>query len=240
MFNIDYEIRYSEQDTFGRLKPQVLLDFLSDIATKNADALHCGYKDITPKNMGWFLLKYAIEFDKYPQNLTKINIGTNPRGSNKMFSLRDFEIKTQDGSILGKATSTWGLIDLSSKKIISALDVFSDTLGHFEKKDDDIKYDKIPTIQNVSNEKIHEVGYYDIDINHHVNNTNFILWALDVIPIEFIKKKQIKRIDIAFKKELIYGSYALSQVEIFDKTTIHTIKNNESKEDLCLLKIEWI
>ena len=42
-----------------------------------------------------------------------------------------------------------------------------------------------------------------------------------------------------FKKELKLGDFALAQVEILDKQTIHVIKNAETQEDSCQIKIEW-
>jgi len=239
MFNKCYEIDYADKDVMGFLKPHVLLNYLSNIATANAAVNKFGYKEVSEKNCGWFVLKYALEFDNYPQSLDEMIIETTPRGANKLFVFRDFVIKNKAGEQLGKVNSTWGLVDFVSMKMVNALEVFAGRMPHYEKNEDDVVFDKIPAITNVTAEKKYEVRYYDIDLNNHLNNTNYLLWAMDVLPVDFLKTNKIKKIDMLFKKELKLGDFALAQVEILDKQTIHVIKNAETLEDSCQIKIEW-
>ena len=51
-------LKYSEIDQNLSMKPFALLNFLQDIASKNAEDLGFGYSFIHPKNYAWFLLKY--------------------------------------------------------------------------------------------------------------------------------------------------------------------------------------
>ena len=95
MFNKHYEIDYSDKDVMGFLKPHVLLNYLSNIATINASVNKFGYKEVSEKNCGWFVLKYALEFDNYPENLEELVIETTPRGANKLFVFRDFVLKNK-------------------------------------------------------------------------------------------------------------------------------------------------
>ena len=74
MFNKHYEIDYSDKDVMGFLKPHVLLNYLSNIATINASVNKFGYKEVSEKNCGWFVLKYALEFDNYPECLVQYRI----------------------------------------------------------------------------------------------------------------------------------------------------------------------
>ena len=59
-------LKYSEIDQNLAMKPFALLNFLQDIASKNAEDLGFGYSYIYPKNYAWFLLKYRMEFEEYP------------------------------------------------------------------------------------------------------------------------------------------------------------------------------
>ena len=67
MFEEEIKVKYSEMDFKLGLKPSALLNFLQDLASENAENLGFGYSYITPKNLAWFLLKYRMEFDKYPE-----------------------------------------------------------------------------------------------------------------------------------------------------------------------------
>ncbi len=78
MFEKIYDVKYHEINANGILKPSALMEYLEDIAAKNADSLNFGYDEITAKNYGWFLLKYAMEFYNYPQNVMQIKVATFP------------------------------------------------------------------------------------------------------------------------------------------------------------------
>ena len=52
-------IKYSETDQNLAMKPYALLNFLQDIASKNAEDKGFGYSYIYPKNYAWFLIKYG-------------------------------------------------------------------------------------------------------------------------------------------------------------------------------------
>ena len=239
MFSELYEIKYHEIYLDGILKPAVLLEFLEDIAAKNADDLHFGYNEITQSNYGWFLLKYAMDFYLYPQNLKKIQIKTEPRGANKLFAYRDFHVYDENDNCLAKIASTWGLVDLKTKAMINPLEVFRNKMFPFEKKEDDLKYNKIPLITNISSEKKFEIRYNDIDVNEHVNNATYLLWAFETLPIKFIKNKKLSRLDINYKKEIKYGGMVKSIVQINANNSIHNLKNDLNNEDLCIISAEW-
>lgn len=94
-------VKYSEMDYNKALKPFSLLNYLQDIASKNAEDLGFGYSFITPKNIAWFLLKYHMEFNTYPVDVKNLTLKTQPRGYNKLFAYRDFEfLKAADCSVV--------------------------------------------------------------------------------------------------------------------------------------------
>ena len=115
-FEEKVKIRYSEMDCNLVLKPSALLQFLQDLASDNAESLGFGYSYIVKKNLAWFLLKYHIEFDDYPVGIYDLSVQTKPRGYNKLFAYRDFNIK-HDNKIIGKATSCWALVDFITKSM---------------------------------------------------------------------------------------------------------------------------
>ncbi len=238
-FQNKYKIRYSELDCNFTLKPASLLQLLQDIASENAEFLGFGYSFISQRNLAWFLLKLHIEFDKYPQG--DITIKTEPRGWNRLFAFRDFEIVSNE-EILGKATTTWGLIDLNTKSMASIGEIFAENtkMKPFEKREDDLKYNKILQVQRIDAEKVFEIRFDDIDVNQHVNNSNFLVWAFETLNYDFRKSKKLKSLDIIFKKEIKYGAKVLSQVQIENNTTSHILKNAETNEELCQVQTEWI
>ena len=112
-------------------------------------------------------------------------------------------------------------------------------MKQFEKRENDLKYGKISPLNKIDIEKYFDIRFDDLDVNQHVNNSNFLVWALESLDYDFRKTKQIKVLDIVFKKEIKYGNKICSQVEKNNNVTRHILRNFETNEELCLIQIEW-
>ena len=117
MYEERIKVKYSEMDYKLALKTSALLNFLQDMASRNAENLGFGYSYITPKNLAWFLLKYHMEFSEYPVGEYDLLLKTEPRGYNKLFAYRDFEIHNSS-NCLAKVASVWSLVDITNGKLI--------------------------------------------------------------------------------------------------------------------------
>ncbi len=241
VFAENVKIRYSEMDFDLVLKPAVLLHFLQDLASDNAENLGFGYSFIIKKNLAWFLLKYRMEFEDYPEKIYDLRLTTEPRGYNKLFAFRNFNLY-DGGRLLGRATSAWALVDIISKSMVSVGDALENNPGmpQYVKREDDLIFEKIKPLGKVDFEKIFEIRFDDIDVNRHVNNANYVVWAFEPLSFDFRKEKKLKTLDMVFKKEIQYGEKVLSQVEISGCKTNHVLKNASTGEDLCQISALWI
>ena len=240
-YNEKILIKYSEIDQNLAMKPFALLNFLQDIASKNAEDLGFGYSYIHPRNYAWFLIKYRMEFEEYPFDIQELTLRTEPRGYNKLFAYRDFELYGQQ-KLLGRIHSMWSIVDIDSRSIIPVSVAIPDNkhMIPFQKKDDDLSFAKITPITNPVLEKNFEVRYNDLDVNGHANNGNYIVWALEPLPFDFRNKHKIKTLDMIYKKEAKFGEKLVSQIEFKNKnTTLHRLKNTDD-EDLFLIECTWV
>lgn len=236
-----YPIAYYDMDLKEVLKPSALMNFLQDTATINAEMHGFGYSFTYPKNYGWFLIKYRMEFDDYPEKLDDVIIKTEPRGIAKILAFRDFEIWTPDDKKrLGRVASNWMMIDFSNKSILPIGKM--NLMGDVEKRETDLQFEKITPPETITHEKEFEIRYDDIDVNQHVNNANYIVWAFETLPYEFKTEHKIKTLDIVYKKEIQFGHKIISQAQLDEssKSSTHILKNATTKEDLCLIKVNWI
>lgn len=234
-------IRYSDIDFDKSLKPFSLLNFFQDLASDNAEKLGFGYSYIYPKNLMWVLLKYRIEFEEYPTDIRTLTLKTEPRGYNKLFAFRNFELFS-DNNMIVRASSMWSLVDFKNKSLVNIESIIKDNpyMSQFQQKEADLKFKKIPAITNIDYQKEFEVRYNDIDVNMHANNGNYIVWALEPLEHTFRMTHKLKTIDMVFKKEIKYGEKLISEVQILDgNTTIHSLKHSQTGEDLCLLCCNW-
>lgn len=235
-----YPVKYYEMDFNKKLKPSALLNFLQDMATENAEMLGFGPSFVFAHNYAWFLIKYRMEFDKYPQNIDEIVIKTESRGVSKILARRDFELKTTESQILGRVSSNWMLVDLETKNALAISKVMP-ALKALEKREGDLQFAKIAPLQRVDFEKVFEIRYDDIDVNRHVNNANYIIWAFETLPADFRAQNSIKMLDITYKKEISLGHKVVSQSELDadNKISTHILKNASTGEELCALSVLW-
>jgi len=235
-------IRYSDSDCDGSLKPFSLLNFFQDLAAESAEKLGFGYSVIYPKKLMWVLLKYRIEFTDYPTQTNQLTIKTEPRGYNRMFAYRNFEIYA-DGKLCGRASSVWALVNSETLEIAHIEQVIgqNENMPKFSPNETDLKFGKIAPLTQTDYEETFTVRYNDIDINMHANNGNYIVWAIEPLPYEWKHKKKLKNVDIVFKKEIKCGEQLISKVqEIDEHTTVHAVVHAQTQEDLCLMKCEWM
>jgi len=235
-------IRYSDSDCNNHVKPFALLNFFQDLAAESAERLGFGYSTIYPQKLMWVLLKYRIEFTDYPVHGKPLTIKTEPRGYNRLFAYRNFEMYA-DGKPCGRASSVWALVHSETLEIAHVEKVFgpNENMPKFSPNETDLKFSKIPPLTKTDYEQTFRVRYNDIDVNMHANNGNYIVWAIEPLPYAWKHDKKLKNVDIVFKKEIKYGETLVSRVQTPDEnTSVHALVNAQTQEDLCLIKCEWV
>ena len=235
-----YQVSVFEQDVNHSIKPASLLNLLQDVASCNIDNTTYSNPALNEQNLGWFLVRYRIEFDKYPTGINDIVLKTENRGVQKLSAYRDFEAFTIDGERILRATTSWLMVNLDTKSLINIEQKFPNFF-HFEKREDDLELKKLRTLQEWDSEKTFHVRYEDLDMNGHVNNTVYISWAIEALGFDFLTSHEIKNIDIYYKHEVRYGDDIISYVKHNpeEKTTEHMIKNSQTGDEVCLIKFEW-
>ena len=74
---------------------------------------------------------------------------------------------------------------------------------------------------------IHQVVISDIDMNQHVNSMKYLQWALDTMSLDDIMTKKVKRLDINFLREALYGQKIEIYTQETDNTRQYELRNEE-------------
>ncbi len=233
-----YPVSMADVDMNYSIKPSSLLNFMQDTASENINSSSFGNKQLNSEGLGWFLVRYRIEFDKYPENIDKITIKTENRGVSGKSAYRDFEAFTTNGERLFRASTYWLMADIESKTLVNIEQKFPNVIK-YEKREDDLTLRKLKPLPYSDREKTFHVRYNDIDMNGHVNNIVYIMWAIEALDLEFIKNHTICAIDIYFKHDISYGEDIISYAKIDETSSQHSIKNLRTGEELCLINITY-
>jgi acyl-ACP thioesterase len=83
------------------------------------------------------------------------------------------------------------------------------------------------------------VRFDDIDVNEHVNNSVYPLWASESVDCEFRKTHTPAEIELCFKKEAIYGEKIAVLTAMSGDESNHVICDKETEDELALCRIKW-
>jgi acyl-ACP thioesterase len=141
-----------------------------------------------------------------PADGAEIVVRTWPRGSKKLFAVRDFDIAC-GGETVVSGRSGWLVVDLGTKKILRP-ESFMKSLPLNEGLD---ALDGIESLSHKEGAAVdrcieREALYSDIDSNGHVNNARYVEWICDAVNEGGIVENAASyRLDLNFLHEIKLG-----------------------------------
>ena len=128
--------------------------------------------------------------------------------------------------------------------MVKPQEVLGDRIPAFERREDDFDYEKIPSVEALNlpvMKKEFRIRFDDLDVNQHVNNANYIAWALETLDYNFKCENAIKSMDVYYKKDIAFDGKIVAEacLDYENLSSVHSIKNAQTQEELCSLKIEW-
>lgn len=235
----EYNLRTYECDKFGYLRIVTLFNILQDIADTHASDLGLGMEYCLSKGLAWVGANYHIKINRMPKIHENIKIITWPSEERKLGAIRDFAVYDNSGNMIITATSQWILIDFARKRPIS----LKDNLPEYTVINEHTmisNFEKLPQPQKIDFEKNFSIRFDDIDINMHVNNALYPLWASEALDHTFRDEHLISEIEISFKKEGHLGEDINVTTEINQLQTLHSIKSLSDNRELSTIRINWI
>lgn len=243
MFEKEYLVHVYETGPGGRLALHSLFDYLQDIASDHAVRLGYGRDDLIRKNQYWVLSRMYAVIHKLPSWGEKILVKTWPKGTDKVFALRDYEAFLTDGEPVASATSSWLIIDLDTKRIRRPDETISDH-SRGERKDslprnaerlDPVPADA-PVVSNFN------VRISDLDVNLHTNNVKYLKWMTDSLDLDFALKYIPYSAEINYLAESRFNDNIIIRVSE-DKYNKNSFSNSilrlSDSTELCRIKTEW-
>lgn len=234
-----YLIRTYECDKNSTLRLVTLMNIFQDMADSQAALLGLGLEFCLSNGMAWVGSNYHLQISRLPKLHEEITITTWPAVEKKLGAIRDFLVTDSLGNEIIRASSQWILLDVAKKRPIS----LRDNLPQYRVVDDRVMAEDFNSrLSDVAREDYRlsfNVRFDDIDINNHVNNAIYPLWASEAVPIDFRQNKNIAKIEISFKKEGLYGEKVDVVTQIDGNETLHRISSATDGRELSRVRILW-
>jgi acyl-ACP thioesterase len=195
----EYEVNSFLVNPQKKLGLYSLVSILQDSAWTHATQLGYGYEDSLEKKMFWVLTRQKIVMSIWPAWAEHIQVNTWVRPVRGVVGTRDFEILV-DGKKIGESTTSWILLNLETRKPIrsgvASFDSSVRTEGVLE-----LEARKIEVRDDLIVRAEFRVRNSDLDMHYHVNNSRYVQWILDSIPIEWHERHELHTYEINFIAE---------------------------------------
>jgi acyl-ACP thioesterase len=213
-------IKYTEKHTIPcydtdaawRLKPTSFMNMAQEAAGRHAVYLGFGYDDLIKTNTAWILSRVHVEFIDTPKWREEITLNTWHKGLNRLFFLRDFVLTDNEGRERVKATTSWLVLNLETRRLVRDPKLIEEGTVCTENALE-TPADKVQMPKDVEPELVrtHHVSYSDIDTNGHTNNAMYMQWSMNSVGYDITSTRPVKEFTINFNHETKAGDY----VEIY-------------------------
>jgi medium-chain acyl-[acyl-carrier-protein] hydrolase len=240
----EYKIPVYDIGADGRLNIHSLFNYLQDIASEHAVKLGFGKDDLVRENHFWVLSRLAASVAIWPGWEETIIVRTWPRGTDKLFAIRDYEVTYPDGRIIATASSSWLVVNISSRRVQRPdyiLTKFnSDTPVRIAMGRNAVKIE--PAAEDGANSTPFRVRQSDLDVNLHTNHAMYIKWAADSYDLDFRLKNIPLAIEVNYLAESKWDeeirlrtSGDENNVSVYNHSVIRSVDNTE----LCRVRMGW-
>lgn len=204
----EYYIRSTDTDPHDELWPFALMSMIQEAACLDADYHGLGALKLDKEGYCWLLLRSSLRLNAIPKWKDTLTIDTWTNGVERLFSIRDFALTDQNGFLLGKASTSWLVVDKEGHRP-KKIDILNDSRV-MEPSISALGYNSPKLDETIANFPEHPViskyaDYSEIDRNYHVNNTRYIAWCLDAVGKTGIPPANFTGIDINYISEVRPG-----------------------------------
>lgn len=238
----NYDILTFYTDYKSRITPKNLIGLFQEIATVQSDELKIGKKYMSNEDLLWVLIKYDIEIYRMPKYPEKIRLETYAMYTRKFYIYRKFEVYDEENNLISKAYSAWSLVNKKTMSLQKMPLKLMEAYGCSENTPEEkASFEGLKTVKNPDSSREFSIRYTDIDNNHHVNNTNYMSWAVNSVPKDVVIDYNLEKISILYRKEGKYGEDIIVNTEVDRKDKIICNQDIKTKDGnlLCQIKTKW-
>ena len=201
-----YTIPCYDTDASWRLKPVSFMNYAQEMANRHANILGFGYDDLIASKTAWVLARMNIRFVNLPLWRDNVSLTTWHKGLNRLFFVRDFQMKDAQGNICVEATTSWIVLNLETRRFVrdpKLMDEGTVCQDHAIEQ----PADKVVIPKDIEAEYVmdHVVSYSDVDMLGHTNNAMYMHWAMDAVAYEVTSQRPLKEVTINFNREARAG-----------------------------------
>lgn len=230
IFEEEYHTSFTHVGIHNVLTNKSFLALMENLAGAHSAYCHFTFSDLEKHNLSWIIINWKLQVMRRPKADEVIKIQTWIRSSNRLFVFRDFKVFDSSGTLCAIATSKWSLIDTTKGKIAKMPETLSDIYHGFLDKSvfeiSDLPKLKEPETQSIASD-YYKIRRFDLDLNKHVHNLNYLNFAYEVLPISVFDGPEPNNLEVYFRREIKYGDTIKSFLHFDDGVCTVAVKSDD-------------
>lgn len=201
-------MRTWDVDRSDRLTIASVYNYCQEVAGNHATGLGVGTAYMQANGIVWILARMSALLDQRSASGTELVVRTWPRGTDRLFAIRDYELVSTAGAVLGRGRSAWMVVDAATfrpRRPEALAQGLPTNEGRDSLADGALA---IKAADGLALAARRSVAYSDIDCNNHMNNARYAQWIQDTIDPETLASANRMRLDINYLAEMKPGSSA--------------------------------
>ena len=203
-----YPVRFGSIDRSDRLTLDAVFQFFQEAAICHAENLNVGREEMMRTGQVWILSRMSVIVDRRPNYFESITVRSWPRGGEKLFAVRDYDIRDKDDIPIVRARSGWIILDMEKRRPLrpqSVMDSLPLNDGENALSPEDSAIAALEERNNLQKTAERKARYTDLDFNGHVNNVRYIQWIEDSLEPSLLENADKMRLDINYLNEILDG-----------------------------------
>jgi len=203
-----FPVRFGSIDKSDRLTLDAVFQFFQEAAICHAENLNVGREDMLRMGQIFILSRMSVIVDRRPNYFENITVRTWPRGGEKLFAIRDYDIRDKDNIPVVRSRSGWIILDVEKRRPVrpqSLMESIPHNDGENALSPEDGAIAALEERSNLQKTAGRNARYTDLDFNGHVNNVRYIQWIEDALAPELLEKADRMRFDINYLNEILGG-----------------------------------
>ncbi|MDR1868090.1 MAG: acyl-ACP thioesterase [Treponema sp.] len=195
-------VRFGDIDCSDRLTIAAACGYFQEAAIHHVEQLGFGRDTLLQSRQAWVLSRLSVFMERRPRYRERITVRSWPQGEQKLFAIRNYEIRNEHGEGMVWGKSAWLILDVDKRIPLRARTIVAhlpDNSGLDSLSDGAQALKAYNPLTKVSER---HAQYSDIDYNGHVNNVRYIQWIADCTEPSLLEHAEQIRIDINYMHEI--------------------------------------
>lgn len=203
IYRAEFEIEGIHADSSCRMKPSTLLYLIQEVAGRHSTEMALSWEALAKRDLFWAVTRNHTQITRLPTIGEKITVETWPMPTTRVAYPRSVIAYGQDGKECFRSVSLWVLMDRSTRGMV--LPGKSGVAVNGLIRGDELKTPSSLIPRPLANATTRHVHYSLLDRNLHMNNTRYLDWVSDLLPLEFHQRHTPREFTVCYLSEAREG-----------------------------------